>query len=298
MAKVKQSESANQEPVPPTGLAEPAEFANQTGADADGADQSDGAADHDADQPRDSRDAAINALRIAIIVVGAVAVCLAAALIILLVRFSTPTQPATTPAPTGTATPLYLQNYVAANPGQVKAGAVIVEIHDDYQCPWCARAEEIYGDALGELSRSGDIDLRIHIRTLVGDQIIHNDSSERSARAAVCADQVGAFWAYHSAIFANQPEEGVGYTDDQLRTVFAGQAGITGRNLTTFQTCYDTKATAQQVAAMEQEGTAAGINGTPTFYVNGRQVNFDLQANSATVQKIPAADLLDALKNL
>jgi len=250
--------------------------------------------------PSDPRDIAIRTLQICLGVVGAIAICLAAALIILLVRVGTPSQPATTdPAATSTATettpaPLYLQNYVAVNPDKVKSGAIVVEIHDDYQCPWCARAELVYGDALAELSQSGDVDLRIHIRTLVGDQIIRNDSSERSGRAALCADRVGAFWAYHSAIFANQPEEGVGYTDDQLRNVFAGQAGITGQGLTTFQTCYDTKATEQQIAAMEQEGASAGINSTPNFYVNGLKVNFNLQ----TTTPISAADLLTALKNL
>jgi protein-disulfide isomerase len=198
----------------------------------------------------------------------------------------------------GTATPIFLSDYIAVNPGQTQPGAIIVDVHDDYQCPWCARAEQIYGDALGELSQSGQIDLRIHLRTMVGDQIIHNDSSERAAIAAACANKVGYFWAYHTTIFANQPSEGVGYTDDQLKTTFAAAAGISGQNLTDFQSCYDSRATADQVTAMEQQASAAGVNGTPAFFVNGVQVNFDLQSSATTVQSMSEADRLTALQRV
>ncbi|MDR0783207.1 MAG: thioredoxin domain-containing protein, partial [Propionibacteriaceae bacterium] len=127
---------------------------------------------------------------------------------------------------------------------------------------------------------------------LVGDQIIGNDSSQRSARAATCAHTVGAFWAYHSTIFRNQPHEGVGYTDELLRNDFAAEAGITGDALTRFQTCYDTGATNEQVKAMESEGSAAGVNGTPYFFVNGWQTNFDLQTDTP----ISTDDLLEGLR--
>jgi len=256
------------------------------------------------------RDTIISRLVLALTLVSLVAVGLVIALVILVAKpAGLATNPIANPGNAGVTTqpapttstppaPLYLKNYIAVHPGTPKAGAIVVDIHSDYQCPWCARAEQIYGDALYQLAQSGDIDLRIHIRTLVGDQIIHNDSSERAGRAAACANQVGAFWAYHSTIFANQPKEGVGFTDDQLRVTFPAQAGITGKNLTTFQTCYDTSATTAQVSAMEQEGATAGINATPTFYVNGIQIGFDLQANGGTPQPASADQLLTALKGV
>jgi len=253
---------------------------------------------------RDSRDVTIRTLQIALGAVSVIAVGLIVALVILVVRpvgSSAPhssTSVAVAPSASAAPTPLFLSHYIDAEPGTAKPGAIIVDIHDDYQCPWCGRAEQIYGDALGQLAESGDIDLRIHIRTMVGDQIIHNDSSERAGIAAVCASEVGDFWSYHQTVFANQPSEGTGYTDDQLRNTFAAQAGITGQNLTTFQNCYDTKATASQVTAMEQEADAAGINSTPSFYVNGIKVNFDLQSSATTVTPMSAADLLTALKSV
>jgi len=298
MAKVKRSdlakmtmEQGSQPPVPPSDdMVEPDTWTESDTPDTVAA-------------PVDPRDASIHRLQVGLTIVSLVAVCLVVAVVLLLFRGGTtpiddPSSPTVPTEPAPSTPELYsFTHYVAVNPN-VKPGALVVELHDDYQCPWCERAEQIYGDALAALSQSGDIDLRIHIRTLVGDQIIHNDSSERAGIAALCANKVGHFWDYHTTIFANQPQEGVGYTDDQLRVDFAAQAGISGQDLTSFQTCYDTKATSAELTAMETEGTAAGINGTPSFFVNGQKAGFDLQSNSATVQPWDPANLLSELQRV
>jgi len=250
-------------------------------------------------EPGRNPDVVIRQLRVALAAVSVIALALAVAVVFLV--WPRPVQDDAAPTPTpGSSAPVVpgADHYVAVNPDRVKPGAVVVEIHDDYQCPWCQRGEQIYGDALEQLSLSGDIDLRIHLRTMVGDLIIGNDSSERAARAATCADTVGRFWAYHSTVFANQPHEGTGFTDDQLTTDFAAQAGITGADLTAFQQCYTTQATSDLVTMMEQEGAAAGINGTPAFFVSGKKVNFDLQANAATLQAVDPNALLAELQKI
>jgi protein-disulfide isomerase len=244
------------------------------------------------------------ALRLALVVVSIVAIGLIVTVILLLTRGNGPASGTTSPQPnasaatTQEATPMYLTQYIAVDSGATKEDAIIIELHTDYQCPWCGRAEQIYGEALHDLAISGDVDLRIHLRTLVGDQIIGNDSSRRAAAAAVCANDVDAFWAYHSTIFANQPEEGVGFTDEQLLVDFPAQAGISGQALQDFQTCYQSGASQEQVQAMEDEGSQAGINGTPAFYVNGLPVNFDLQPSADSITSMNATDLLAALQNL
>jgi protein-disulfide isomerase len=252
----------------------------------------------------DPRDAALHTMRIALTVVSVLCLALIVALVVVLMRWTsqptTPSEPTTptTPETTAPPEPLFLTQYVAVNPDLVQPGAIIVEIHDDYQCPWCGRAEEIFGDALGELSQSGDIDLRIHLRSLIGDQVVGNDASRRAGAAALCAEDVGYFWAYHSTVFANQPEEGVGYTDQQLRVDFPAQAGLTGAALDDFLACYDSGATVQRMTDMEQEGIQAGISSTPTFFVNGLPVNFNLQNTGQPAQPISTADLLAGLREV
>ena len=153
---------------------------------------------------------------------------------------------------------------------QVKEGAPKVVVWTDFQCPYCKPLEVAYGPIFEELAASGDIALDIRLKTKV-DQIVMNDSSTRSAVAGTCADTVGAFHDYFMTVFRNQPEEGVGYTDAILREDFASEAGITGDDLTTFQTCYDQRSTLSWVRNVQTESVKEGITGTPVVEVNGKK---------------------------
>ena len=258
------------------------------------------------DKPQDPRDTTIKTLGIILGVVSAVALCLAVTVLVLAIgsggqSTSTTTPPPTTatsaPAetPTGTTTeapaPLFLSNYISANPN-VLPDAIIMDLHTDYQCPWCAREEQIYGQALSSLAQAGEIDLRIHIRSMIG------QTSGLAAMSAACANQVGYFLSYHTVVFANQPADHGDFTAAMLREEFPAKAGITGQALKDFQTCYDTQATASQVEAIEQEARAAGVESTPTFYLEGMKVSFDLQADAETIQPADAANLLAELKRV
>jgi len=209
---------------------------------------------------------------------------------------------AAAPVPSPTVTGVFIPPDGTAEMGfiQVKApnaspDALVVDEHLDYQCPYCHLADEVVGPSFRALAERGDIILRVHIRSFL-DVSLKNDSSTRAAMASTCADTVGSFLAYHEAIFANQPaKEGTGYTDQQLRVDFPAQAGITGADLTAFQTCYDTKQTLAYVEQMEEvNSTSRTINyteqdppgGTPAFYVNGtvlslsQMVGFDSKNNA------------------
>ncbi|MDR1354837.1 MAG: DsbA family protein [Propionibacteriaceae bacterium] len=184
---------------------------------------------------------------------------------------------------------------IVVDPGKALSDAIILDIHTDYQCPYCAAYEGYFGQTFRELAERGDIELRIHPRTVIGDWLIGNDSSLRASTAVACADVVGKFYDLHSTIFANQPEkEGVGYTDEQLRSTFPRSAGITGENLATYQQCYDNRLTEGWVRASENEGYNhalpdaedtryhVGIRATPTFLVNGKLVSLSQTTDFST----------------
>jgi hypothetical protein len=129
-------------------------------------------------------------------------------------------------------------------------------LYEDYQCPNCKETEDTYGPVLKQLAASGDIKLQYRTLTFLDNG--RNDSSYRAAMAAASADMVGKLEAYHNMIYKNQPaREGDGYTDDQLRNVFAKDAGITGSDLTNFQKYYDTKATSAFVKNAAAKGLTA-----------------------------------------
>ena len=193
---------------------------------------------------------------------------------------------------------------IIGNPSATKP-ALTLNIHLDYQCPVCKNVETALGHSLESLAASGDIALQYNIHTFL-DQGLGNTASTRAAIAATCADtiSVGAFQAYHDVVYADQPaKEGTGYTDDQLRSTFAAEAGITGNDLTAFQACYDNRQTSAFVTQMNEKNgallsskyaDAQGRYGTPTLIVNGTQL--DLSKVTQDMATDPAA-LLVLLKS-
>ena len=164
----------------------------------------------------------------------------------------------------------------SANP---KPGALIVDVHFDYQCPYCKILETNFAQPFEDLNNRGDITLRQHTRIFldgVGGETLQ--SSSRAAIAAACVDVADAtkYAAYHNTIFANQPKEGAGYTDQQLRTDFAAQAGLSGTALTSFQACYDGRATATWVRDVENSNRGTGLNqsGPPKYLYGGNDPIF------------------------
>lgn len=193
---------------------------------------------------------------------------------------------------TGSATQIAPPNALAdksgivVNPGKAIQGAPTLGVHSDYQCPACAAYDERFGASITALADKGEINLVYHTRSFL--DISHkNDSSTRAGIAAACSDTVGALAKYHQSVMANQGDNG--YTEEQLRSTFAAEAGITGDNLTKFQSCYDGRATSDFVKGMETKGTAANVNSTPTYLVNGK--TFELRTVNPT-----EADILAAIK--
>ena len=160
------------------------------------------------------------------------------------------------------------------NPDKVKKGAPTVTVYQDYQCPGCKAVEDALGKQFNELSTRGEIRLQYHTMAFL-DQNIEGENSQRAARAAAAADVVGKYEAYHDVVYSHQPKnEGAGYTDEQLRTKFAAEAGITRDNLTKFQHIYDTRQTEQFVTEANDNGLRKmqdlDADSTPAFAVNDK----------------------------
>ena len=162
---------------------------------------------------------------------------------------------------------------IVVNPGTFKDGVPKVEVFLDYQCPVCKQFETQFGTTLDDMATKGEIQLIYRTMTFL-DNKLRNDSSLKAGIAAACADNAGAYSAYHNAIFAGQPEqEGQGYSTQQLRVDFASVAGITGDALSGFQSCYDTRATSSFVQGTNEGASKAGVNSTPTIMINGEKQN-------------------------
>lgn len=149
------------------------------------------------------------------------------------------------------------------------ATSPVVEVYEDFQCPICQSLEENVGPTLQELADSGQARIVYHIMSFL-DNNLRNDSSTRAANAAGCAQDQGVFPAYHRQVFANQPEEGVGFTDEQL-IAFGESAGIP--DMAKFRTCLADQTFSDWVARVEALAEDAQIHGTPTVLVNGTTID-------------------------
>ena len=142
--------------------------------------------------------------------------------------------------------------------GADDAPITIVEF-TDYECPFCGRyIRDTYPALMAEY---GDR-MKYVVRNFPLSSIHPN--ARKAAEAAECAFDQGRFWEYHDALFQNQ-----GALDVPSLKAYAEELGL---DVETFSTCLDSGAKREVVAADHRDALAHGVNGTPTFFVNGRML--------------------------
>lgn len=153
-----------------------------------------------------------------------------------------------------------LENVPARGPAD--APVTIIE-YSDYTCVYCRRFFETQEGPLFERYR-GKLRLVYKNFPLTG----LRSWSEDAALAGACAFRQGndQFWALHEKLFHEAPRLREG------RPLYRALARDAGLDLPAFTTCLDNRAALADVTRDVEEGDRLGVNGTPTFYVNGRPV--------------------------
>jgi protein-disulfide isomerase len=85
-----------------------------------------------------------------------------------------------------------------------------------------------------------------------------------ASKAAVAAGKQGKFWEMHDVMFKNNRE----LTFDKLKE-YAGQIGL---DVARWEKDFAASDVQQQIDKELAEGRAADVQGTPTFFVNGKRV--------------------------
>lgn len=151
--------------------------------------------------------------------------------------------------------PVLAQNPIA-EAGSPAAPLTIVEF-TDFQCPFCKAAVE----PLEKLVTSRGREVRWVFRAYPLD--FHPDS-QLATEAALAAGEQGKFWPMHDLLFAHQ--DALKLADLQK---YADQLGL---NRKRFDDALATHKFAGQIASDRLLGTKAGVNGTPTFIVDGQRI--------------------------
>jgi protein-disulfide isomerase len=140
--------------------------------------------------------------------------------------------------------------------GGSSAPVTIIEF-SDFQCPFCRAAE----NRLHEVrQRYGDRVSLVYMDFPLG---FHPHAMD-AARAARCAGHQGKFWQFHDALFLDQKK----LDPDNLKQT----AAKVGLDQGKFNSCFASNKYDTGIRKDMAEGTSLGVTGTPTFFINGREL--------------------------
>ena len=142
--------------------------------------------------------------------------------------------------------------------GPATAPVTLVE-YGDYECPYCGAA---HGSVKQILSVLGD-GVRFAFRNFPLSQI--HPHAFQAADAAEAAGAQGEFWSMHDLLFENQR-----HLDTQSLLAYARALGL---DLQRFGAELTQQTYAPRIREDFLSGVRSGVNGTPTFFVNGVRHN-------------------------
>ncbi len=161
---------------------------------------------------------------------------------------------------------------LAALPGEVVATdhikgsegvPVTVVEYGDFQCPACAQYYPIVEQVFSELGTST---ARLVFRHFPLQQ---HANAIPAAHASEAASNQGKFWEMYSMLYEKQ-EEWQGLTDP--KETFVSYAKLLGLDTVKFASDMELPETAERVLTDYRGGVSAKVGGTPTFFVNGKQI--------------------------
>jgi len=144
--------------------------------------------------------------------------------------------------------------------GNTNAPIVLVE-YGDFECSYCGKAYTIIKKIQQEM---GD-NLALVFRSFPLAQA--HPHAQHAADAAEIAGAKGKFWEYHDALYEHQHS-----LDDASLVHHATDLGLDGD---AFKTSLQKGEFKDKVQESFMSGVESGVNGTPTFFVNGSRYDGD-----------------------
>jgi len=155
--------------------------------------------------------------------------------------------------------------------GSADAAVTLVE-YGDYECPYCGAAYPI----VKEVERTLGDELRSVFRNFpLGDLHPH---AVQAAEAAEAAAGQGRFWEMHDRLYEHQDRE---TTEDLIE-----HARALGLDVERFRSDLEEHTYEPRIQTDFLSGVRSGVNGTPTFFINGVRHNggYDLDSLLAALR--------------
>jgi len=134
---------------------------------------------------------------------------------------------------------------------------VSIQVFSDFQCPYCKQ----FAPAVRALETQGidGIKTKVEFKNF---PLGFHAFAQLAAQASQAAAEQGKFWEMHDLLFANQ--------NALAREDLFRYAQTLKLDMGRFATDLDSDRIKQKVAAEKAEGDAKKVQGTPTFFVNGK----------------------------
>ncbi len=151
--------------------------------------------------------------------------------------------------------------------GDPDAPVTIIEF-SDYQCPFCRSFwDETLPLIIGEYVSVGKV------------KFVYRDFPLSShplalpfAEAAECSADQDKYWEMHDVIFEEQGKLANGTLDSIDVTDFSDWAEDLEMDVDEFETCMADHKYLEEIQKDFDDGAAAGVNGTPSFFINGEMI--------------------------
>lgn len=143
----------------------------------------------------------------------------------------------------------------------------VLSIYEDFQCPHCRDFEKAFGPTINKMVDSGAVAVDYYMMSILNS--VNKGYSARAANAAYCvaAEDKEAFKRFHTALFAQQPDEGSGSGPDNAALIeTARQAGAGGG----VADCVNKNRYTDMVKGL---AAASKVTSTPTIRLNGQDIS-------------------------
>jgi len=145
--------------------------------------------------------------------------------------------------------------------GNKNAPVTLIE-YSDFQCPSCAA----YFPLIEELRRNNPDKLRFVYRHF---PLAQHKNAEPATLASEAAGKEGKFFEMYVTLFTRQKE----WENEPNPTAkFAAYAVLIGLDAKKFLDDYKDAGAKEKIRADYKDGFRAGVNSTPTFFVNGKRI--------------------------
>jgi protein-disulfide isomerase len=161
--------------------------------------------------------------------------------------------------------------------GPADAAVTLIE-YGDYECPYCGAAYPIIKEVQARMGER----LRFVFRNFP--ITTSHPHAEQAAEAAEAAGSQGKFWAMHDVLYENQKRLG----DPDLRA-YAEKLAL---DVEQFDKDLAEHVHAARVREDFMSGVRSGVNGTPSFYINGSRHDdsYELETLLAALERAAASE--------